>query len=229
CILSVPALPDAPLGAGTRSIARACQDRVNAVRSQVLLESMVQLHRRRATTRPQALHRAGPGELAVGRGGAGLAAQRPRKVVDDAVRAAQRARHVDTHEHFVTAMGPLEVHGVKGGDRLDLARRHLEQPRHLGHPVRCEVADLVLHGPQGGEDRALRPRVAAAGPLDLGPRLGTECHRSTSPSRMSMEPMTATTSAMSSPCTMCGRALRLLNDGARTLTRYGRLLPSLTM
>ena len=45
---------------------------------------------------------------------------------------------------------------------------------------------------------------------------------------MSIEPITATTSAISSPLTMWGSALRLLNDGARTLQRYGRLVPSLT-
>ena len=40
---------------------------------------------------------------------------------------------------------------------------------------------------------------------------------------MSIEPMTATTSAINSPRTMCGSALRLLKDGARTLQRYGRV------
>ncbi len=128
----------------------------------------------------------------------------------------------------MAAVGSLEVHGVERRDRLDLARGHPQHARDLGHRLGRDLPQLVLHRPEGGQDRAARVRIAIAGALDLRPRLRLQRHRSTSPRTMSMDPMTATTSAISSPRTMCGSALRLLNDGARTLQRYGRLVPSLT-
>jgi hypothetical protein len=45
---------------------------------------------------------------------------------------------------------------------------------------------------------------------------------------MSIDPMTATTSDMSRPWTITGRALRLMNEGGRTRNRQGLFVPSLT-
>ena len=45
----------------------------------------------------------------------------------------------------------------------------------------------------------------------------------------SVEPMTATTSAIRPPCTTVGSAWMAMNDGARIFTRHGRLVPSDTM
>src|ERR1700722_13287499 len=125
-------------------------------------------------------------------------------------------------------MWVLEIHRVEGRDRLDLARCDLQNAGNLAHRLGRDLPQLVLHRPEGREDRAAGTRVTVAGLFDHGPRRGLQCHRSTSPSVMSIEPMTATTSAISSPRTMCGSALRLLKEGARTLQRYGRVLPSLT-
>ena len=48
--------------------------------------------------------------------------ERALEVLDDALRAAKRAGDVDADDHLVAPVGVLEVHGVEGGDRLDLAR-----------------------------------------------------------------------------------------------------------
>ena len=138
--------------------------------------------------------------------------------------AAECAGDVDADDDFVAAVGALEVHRVEGGDGLDLAGGDLEDAGDLAHGVRGDEALLVLRRPERREDGAARERIAVAGTLDRGPRrrcnvYGLQCHRSTSPRTMSMEPITATTSAINSPRTMCGSALRLLNDGARTLHR----------
>ena len=149
--------------------------------------------------------------------------------ISSAPRSAQL--DVEADDDVVVAGGLVEVHGVEGAHRLHLARRQAQHLGDLGHPLGGQVAELVLHRPQAGQDRAARVRVPVAQRGDLlagRGRRGT-AHRSTSPSTMSIDPITATTSAISSSRTMCGSALRLLKEGARTLQRYGRLPPSLTM
>src|ERR1700761_204229 len=53
-------------------------------------------------------------------------------------------------------------------------------------------------------------------------------HRSISPRTISMEPITATTSARSRPAHMVSRACREAKVGLRMCTRYGLAVPSLT-
>ena len=169
------------------------------------------------------------------------------QMLDDAVGSAERAGDVDADDDFVAAVGALEVHRVEGRDGFDVAGSDLEDARDLGHGVRGDQAHARAGPPRApagsrcahaGSGRgharsrsASPPARSYRGPREIAvARRGSSGvgHRSTSPSTMSMEPMTATTSAISSPRTMCGSALRLLKDGARTLQRYGRLVPSLT-
>src|SRR5581483_5980163 len=53
-------------------------------------------------------------------------------------------------------------------------------------------------------------------------------HLSISPRTMSMDPITATTSAISRPSHMVCSACNVANDGFRMCTRYGLAVPSLT-
>src|SRR5437899_667935 len=54
-------------------------------------------------------------------------------------------------------------------------------------------------------------------------------HRSTSPSTISNVPITATTSATRCPRIIWSSASKLISDGGRMRTRYGCVVPSLTM
>ena len=56
----------------------------------------------------------------------------------------------------------------------------------------------------------------------------TNSYRSISPSTISMLPIAATTSAMSWPLHICGKACRLAYEGERMWTRMGLAVPSLT-
>jgi hypothetical protein len=53
-------------------------------------------------------------------------------------------------------------------------------------------------------------------------------YRSISPKTISMLPIAATTSAISLPSHIFGRACKLANDGERMWTRIGFAVPSLT-
>ncbi len=57
----------------------------------------------------------------------------------------------------------------------------------------------------------------------------TNSYRSISPSTISMDPIAATTSAISLPSHIFGRVCRFAKQAARICTRYGFAVPSLTM
>jgi len=81
-------------------------------------------------------------------------------------------------------------------------------------------ADQIQEASSAGRERTgVRDRPSSGADAELGGDARIPGHRSTSPSTMSMEPITATRSGSSSPLAMWGRALRLLKEGARTLQR----------
>src|SRR5450631_1187076 len=135
---------------GTRYGPQPVEKRIDRVRSEVLVEVMVDLHGRGPATGAQAFDGALPGERAIGGGAAGWTGKAPLDVADDVVRAAQGAADVHTDQHVMRARRLLEVHGVERADRLHLAGREVQDLGHLGHPLDGQETLLVLHRPEAG-------------------------------------------------------------------------------
>src|SRR5216684_2929025 len=106
---------------------------------------------------------------------------------------------------------------------------YADQVGSFGDDLGRQVTGLCLRDfqrrQQGGSTLGIQPDK----PCDrLASGLG-QAHRSTSPMIGSMLAMHATTSATVPPSVMRGNACRLANEGARSWTRTGRPVPSLTM
>ena len=193
-----------------------------------------------------------------GIGLARLDADRFAQFLGHALGAAQRARQRAADVHDVLADRLREEHRVVRHDVLDFGRRAANLLRHVRHRGRRQISLLVLRKVERVEDRGLplvgriardvgvelrlvlgRVRELAARLCQLPLRLveagrrvlhrGMKAHRSQSPMTTSLDPITATTSAISPPWTSFGSAWIAMNDGARILTRHGRLVPSETI
>ena len=144
----------------------------------------------------------------------------------------ERRQRRDHREHRREEVNDLLRAGRRDvllGDELDEVRQALERPLRA-HAVGAEARLHEAHQPPLGEhdheadDR--RHRRDEQHDLDVGQhRRGQDLHRSTSPSTMSIVPISATRSEMRWPLASRGRACRLMNDGGRQCSRYGRLRP----
>ena len=171
---------------------------------------------------------------------AGLAGPDPDFVADGAEHlpnTAQHARRRAAHLEMVPADRGQIDHRVEGRDLHHADLRHAQPPgdmfdRGLGHPA----AMLALRQIEQGQHRARLPAFRIAGdrlcrrPAVLAiegkavrlvdRRAGRRpAHRSTSPNTISMEPITAQTSASMWPRDMKSVAWRWAKPGARILQR----------
>src|SRR5487761_890533 len=130
---------------------------------------------------------------------------------------------------MIFSSGLAAQHRIIGQSFSHLCHVQLEAARNFFEDLVAQVAIFVLCVHHHGNQRGALDRVAPDELLEFGVKLRGHLHqRSTSPKTISIVPMLATTSASSLPITRCGSAWRLMNDGARILTRYGRFEPSLT-
>src|SRR5215472_8189468 len=116
--------------------------------------------------------------------------------------------------------------------RNDVPDFQFRQPNFLGDVVNgyvAQISELVLGVEQyGNEKRPLRRvilHLLAEKTVELFRNWN---HLSISPSTMSIDPIAATTSAISRPSHIAGSACKCASDGARTCTRQGLAVPSLT-
>src|SRR5438094_172093 len=155
-------------------------------------------------------------------------------VVDDLVRAAQRAAEVCADIEAVLAHGLEVKQGVEGRDTLDVSRVELERRRDLAHGRRRQVAELFLRQVERRHHRRPGLRVLRRQLFDLVEHVCRKraflrgFHRSTSPSTASAVPMMATMSATMWFIAIRSSGWRLTNDAERNLTRRGLCVPSLT-
>src|SRR5262249_26370508 len=147
-------------------------------------------------------------------------------------------------------------HRVEGHDVFNVGRRDLEQAGDISHGTRGDVPQLVLNEVQGWQNSGpfTIGRVSPDGFIEAGTpicRIGERLafvpqvarrlverrvvdgwmkrHRSTSPITTSIDPITATTSAMRPPTIIRSSAWQARSEGARALTRQGRFVPSETI
>src|SRR5262245_3887031 len=220
---------------------------------QALVPRIVDHHHRRAIARAQALH-LDQREHPVLVGLAGLEAERLAQRFGHPRGAVQRARQRAAHLQDERADGPPIEHRVERHDVFDVGAGDAKQIRDIANRVRRDVALLLLHEIERRENRgsptirwiagddlveapAMLLRVDERRPfvLELARRPvkggvvrhpGMKAHRSTSPMTTSIDPITAITSAISPPTISLSSAWQASSDGARALTRHGRLVPS---
>ena len=158
-----------------------------------------------------------------------LGTERNHRVDDERGTMAMIGAAVNTHLSAFRRRDVFLDHQLDGvGHRLQDAVR---SDTHRPQARLCPRDDLALEQHHVGDAHERRVQHDD----DLQQRNEQAVHeaghqRSTSPSTMSMDPMSATTSAMRCPRTRRGSACRLQNDGGRTRKRYGLVdFPSLTM
>src|SRR5882762_768214 len=224
---------------------------------EALVPVVVDHHDRRAIACAEALdlhQRERPRRVGLARLDSQLRAQ----LLGDALGAQQRARQRAAHVEHVLPDRPRVEHRVVRDDVLDLRGRAADLLGHKTHTRGGDVALLVLDEIERVQDGRLAPlrriplddlvelllvlgcvreRLARLRQLpfrtvELCRRVlhrGMKAHRSQSPMTTSVDPMTATRSAIMPCSTIFGSAWMAMNDGGRILTRHGRLVPSETM
>ena len=234
--------------------AQALEEGQHVLGRQAFVPVVVHHHHRRAVARPQTLD-LDDGEFAVGGGLTQLHAEGVAQGLGHALGTQQRTREraADVQHALADRLGV--EHRVVGHDVLDVRGAAADLLGHVPHRGAGEVALLPLRQVERVENRrlALILRVTgdvlvelllvlgrvgerravvgqrALGPVEPGRRvlhLGMKAHRSQSPMTTSVEPMTATTSAIRPPWTTVGSAWIAMSDGARIFTRHGRFVPS---
>src|SRR5262245_60993972 len=185
---------------------------------------------------------------------AGVDAERVPKLLCNPFRSVQCTRQRPAHAQHELAHWLREKHRVVRDDVLDVRWRYAEQLADVAHRIRRDVALLILDEVQSRQDRrpALIRRVPLHDLFEAGEtvrrvrerrtllhqrarrfverravrHLRMKAHRSTSPITTSIDPITAITSAIRPPTIKRSSAWHASSDGARALTRHGRLLPS---
>src|SRR5206468_4309157 len=141
---------------------------------------------------------------------------------DQRLGAAQHARDAVADEDLAPPGRAPEQQVVERRDLVHLERSQIAFGGREAHRLVVEVAPLLLERPQNVDDLlALEGLVIGAEDPELA-------HLSTSPRTKSMPPIVRIRSESSSPFDRCSSDCMCTNDGVRTNSRYGRLLPLLT-